>query len=83
MTDLSIAIQWIGGPIPAAKICGIKRQAVDKWLVKGALPRTEYTGETSYASKLAEASAGKFTAEWLLKNAAPNNSNPRPHQTAA
>ncbi|MCY1298980.1 hypothetical protein D9M68_704640 [compost metagenome] len=71
MSAISIAIEQVGGPIAAAKICGIRRQAVDKWVSKGSLPRTDYTGETNYAARLADASAGKFTAEWLLAEAAP------------
>lgn len=74
MSAISIAIERVGGPISAAKACGIRRQAVDKWLAKGALPRTDYTGETDYARRLADASAGGFTAEWLLAEAAPKKS---------
>lgn len=38
-----------------AKICGVSRTAVDKWVRQGHLPRTEWTGETSYASLIAAA----------------------------
>ena len=71
---LAWAIDAAGGPIQAAKVCGLSRQSIDKWIARGQLPRTEYTGETSYAASL----AGKakdlgvpFEAEWLLSQAAP------------
>jgi hypothetical protein len=71
MTSISSAIAAVGGPVKAAELCGIKRQAIDKWLARSALPRTEYTGETRYAELLAQASAGTFTAESLLAGARP------------
>lgn len=71
MSAIQVAVKAVGGPIEAAKICGIKRQAVDKWLVRGALPRTEYTGETRYAELLAAAADGRFTAGWLLTESRP------------
>lgn len=71
MNAISIAVEKVGGPVAAAKICGIRRQAVDKWVARGALPRTDYTGETNYSTLLAAASSGGFTAEWLLAQAAP------------
>lgn len=74
MNAISIAVEKVGGPVSAAKVCGIRRQAVDKWLSKGCLPRTDYTGETNYAQRLAAASSGQFTAEWLLVEAAPKKS---------
>lgn len=77
MSAVSIAVEFAGGPIASAKACGIRRQAVDKWLAKGALPRTEYTGETDYAVRLAAAAAERgnpFEASWLLAEAAPRKS---------
>lgn len=71
MNAITIAVEKVGGPVAAAKACEIRRQAVDKWLVKGTLPRTDYTGETNYAERLAAASDGQFTAAWLLAEAAP------------
>ena len=74
MTAISIAIEHAGGVIQAAKVCGVSRQAVDKWLAKGSLPRTEYTGETRYAERLAAAAAERgqpFAADWLLAATAP------------
>lgn len=41
--------------------------AVNKWLRAGRLPRTEYTGETSYAKAFEIAVDGKVTAAALLE----------------
>ncbi|HET8710507.1 MAG TPA: hypothetical protein VFM32_03975 [Spongiibacteraceae bacterium] len=59
MNSVAIAVTAAGGPIAAAKACDKTRQAVDKWVEKGVLPRTDYTGETDYATKLAEAAAAR------------------------
>lgn len=67
---VAYAVNYVGGPVQAARLCGRSRQAVDKWVMNGRLPRTEYTGETCYAEKLAAASEGAFTAEWLLAQSA-------------
>lgn len=67
MLTLRKAIAVCGGPERSARICDISSRAVYKWLLSGRLPRTEYTGETQYAVKLAAASAGGFTAEQLLE----------------
>jgi len=74
MSAIGFAVDKVGGPVAAAKACGIRRQAIDKWIAKGSLPRTDYTGETNYAEKLSEAAAGEFTAEWLLAEASPRKS---------
>lgn len=69
---LKEAIDAVGGPVEASKVCGITRQAVDKWVQNSCLPRTEYTGETCYAEKLAKASGGAFSASELLEKASPS-----------
>lgn len=38
-----------------ASICDVSREAARKWLAQGHLPRTEWTGETSYARRIAAA----------------------------
>ena len=78
MNGIEEAIDHVGGPVPAARICGVTRQAVDKWIRAGHLPRIEYTGETDYAAKLARASRGAFTAKQLRDIAAPAKNKP-PH----
>ena len=42
---------------PTAKACGVVYQAVQKWRAKGRLPRTEHTGETNHAERIAAAAA--------------------------
>jgi len=71
MSTLRESIKKVGGVAKASAICGVSQRAIYKWLTAESLPRTDYTGETRYAEKLAEASEGKFTADWLLANASP------------
>lgn len=67
MNSLKEAINLIEGGVPkAADICGVSVRAVYKWLDRNRLPRTEYTGETSYAKKLEAASNGAVSAKNLL-----------------
>lgn len=70
--DLETAISQVGGASAAARIIGKSAMTVSKWRKRGALPKTEYTGETSYAEALAAASDGQFTAEWLREIASPS-----------
>ena len=66
MTLLKKMIDSIDGKVPAAaKACGVSTRAVYKWTVSGRLPRTDYTGETEHAERLADAAGGAFSAEWL------------------
>lgn len=71
MSALKKSITKVGGVAKASAICGVSQRAIYKWLNAESLPRTDYTGETSYAKKLADASGGEFTAEWLMSEAAP------------
>lgn len=75
-TPLRTAIDGVGGPEAAAKLCGVSLRAVYKWLQKDRLPRTEYTGETRYAETLASNSGDKFDAAWLLNAASPSQARP-------
>ncbi|UAL57454.1 helix-turn-helix domain-containing protein [Edwardsiella tarda] len=72
MNPIKVAVDAVGGQTAAAKICGLSVVAVHKWTVRGTLPRTEYTGKTSYAKKLSSASNGAFTPDWLLSAANPD-----------
>jgi DNA-binding transcriptional regulator YiaG len=58
ISPISKAIQALGLQ-PLAKLCGVTYQAVRKWEAAGRLPRTEWTGETDYASKISAACADK------------------------
>ncbi|MBW9309360.1 helix-turn-helix domain-containing protein [Escherichia coli] len=49
-----------------ADVCGVSQRAIYKWMDNGKLPRTEYTGETNYAEKIAHASNGLFSADVIL-----------------
>lgn len=57
-----------------AEVCGISVRAVYKWRKANALPRTEFTGETSYSSRLSEALGNHFSAEDILEIARPRKS---------
>lgn len=71
MSYLREAIQQVGGPEKASRICEVSSRAVYKWLDSERLPRTEYTGETDYAVKLAAADGAQFTAKQLRDRCKP------------
>lgn len=75
MNPVELVVEAVGGQVMAAKICGKSAVAIHKWVKNGSLPRTEYTKKTDYARRLAEASKGLFTEEWLLKAANPDREN--------
>ena len=50
-----------------ADVCGLTPKAIYKWLERGSLPRTEFTGETKYADKIANASGGKYSAAQIRR----------------
>lgn len=50
-----------------ADACGLTPKAIYKWLERGSLPRTEFTGETEYADKIAKASGGKYSAAQIRR----------------
>lgn len=77
MDPLKKAIDDAGGAQMVATACGKTPRAVYKWLTAGSLPRTEYTGETRYAERIAVLSTanGKpLEAEDLLACARPKKS---------
>lgn len=64
---LSALIENVPGKVAgAAKICNVSVRAVYKWISHGRLPRTDYTGETNYAEKLAVSTGGKHSASEFL-----------------
>lgn len=74
MQELKKAIDDAGGVTAVALACGKTPRAVYKWLTAGCLPRTEYTGETTYAEKiacLARANGKPFRVQKLLAAIAP------------
>ena len=71
---IAFAFEAVGGIGSAAKVCGRSYQALNKWRQAASLPRTDYTGETQYATLLAEAAkqnGSEFEAGWLLNASAP------------
>ncbi len=73
MSALRQAIDKLGGVTECARICGISTRGIYKWLHRGFLPRTEFTGETQHARRMAAASGGAFTEAWLLEHAGPRS----------
>lgn len=59
------AVKLAGGLGKVSALCGVSKQAVDKWIQNQKLPRTEYTNETKYAEVMADASEYAFLAEDL------------------
>lgn len=49
-----------------AQHIGVTYQSVRRWEAKGRLPRSEWTGETNYASRIEEATHGQITRDQLL-----------------
>ena len=75
MSPLKKSIDDAGGVPVVALACGKSPRAIYKWMTADCLPRTEYTGETRYAERiaaLAEANGKPFDASWLLLEAKPN-----------
>lgn len=72
LNPIKQAFDAVGGRTRAALLLGRSYMAMSKMEKRGILPRTEYTGETTYAKILASNSNGAFTAEWLLDEAKPD-----------
>jgi len=49
-----------------ARELGVTYQAIRKWELKGRLPRTEWTGETNYSSRIEAATHGQVSRAALL-----------------
>lgn len=65
MNPLSKAIEVVGLSRLAAGL-GVTYQAVRKWEKACRLPRTEWTGETAYASTIERLTDGSVTRDELL-----------------
>jgi len=57
----------ITGLSPLAKGCTVSYQAVRRWEAANRLPRTELTGETNYAQRIAKLTGNKITRRQLLQ----------------
>lgn len=49
-----------------ARECGVTYQALQKWQRAGRMPRTEWTGETSYSDRIEALTNGQVTRSQLL-----------------
>lgn len=65
LTPVQQAIDALGS-YKIAMRCGVKGPSVCKWRRVGRLPRTEWTGETDYATIISQMSDGRWTREELL-----------------
>lgn len=73
LPSLSQAIKAVG-VLATSIACGCSQRAIYKWMEKGSLPRTDFTGETNYAEQIAGASQGKFSADLIKKISRPQKS---------
>jgi hypothetical protein len=63
---LESAKQIIGSFRSIGRVCGgISGEAVRRWAMRGCPPRTEYTGETDYATAISLATGGAVKPEEL------------------
>lgn len=65
-TPLDEAIRRVGNMSVMARALGLTPKAVRKWKLARRLPRTEYTGETDYASRIERLTHGAVTRQQLL-----------------
>lgn len=63
--------------------CSVSYQAVKKWEKNGCLPRTEWTGETNYASIIERFTNKEITSEQLLAKRVLPDLPPIPEDFAA
>lgn len=54
------------GLVALARELGVTHQAVRLWERRGRMPRTEWTGETSYSARIQAATGGKVARDELL-----------------
>lgn len=65
-TELLEAFNFLGTN-GIAQVCGVTYHAAYKWLKKGRWPRTEYTGETDYVTRIAAACREKDPSSQLTR----------------
>lgn len=78
--ELEKALDVLGGYEAVGRVCHISGKAVQHWHNAGRLPRTEATGETDYAARLAAADP-RICKEQLLASVQRGRtvSNDEPH----
>lgn len=57
----------IVGLAELARGLGVTYQAIRKWEAAGRLPRTEWTGETSYSERIVAMTDGQISKDELLR----------------
>ncbi|WP_213115299.1 DNA-binding protein [Cobetia sp. MC34] len=72
MNSLRELVEQAGGVGAVSKACGVSIRAVYKWIERGCLPRTEYTGETSHAEAIAGLSPAVFEASEIRDHFMPS-----------
>jgi DNA-binding transcriptional regulator YdaS (Cro superfamily) len=63
---LARAVVTLGSVTALADLCGVRKSAAWRWIQRGHLPRTEWTGETHYAESIETACQGAVTKAELL-----------------
>ena len=84
-TPLQSAIESVGLTRLAREL-GVTHQAVRKWAAAGRMPRTEWTGETTYSIRIESLTGGSVTRAQLLSrwpSAAVPADQPAPQKAAA
>ena len=74
---LGKAVEVLGSVRALARTCNRQPSACWRWVERGSLPRTEWTGETHYAELIEAACQGAVTREQLLATK-PIRRPPRP-----
>lgn len=92
MRDFSQILRDVGLR-KVAEVTNRSLRQIYKWERNNTLPRSDYTGETSFASAIANSSDGKYTETQILdaampgrkaySSAAEQNSHPAPAQEAS
>lgn len=67
------AVLLLDGFRSTARVCEVDMAAVVRWAKRGKLPRTEATGETKYAERMAKANP-RISRQKLLKTVYRNGS---------
>lgn len=73
MSTVKEIINDAGGVSVVASAIDLTDRSVYKWIERGAFPRSEYTGETDYATQIANLSK-KFNRDLILQIGNPKKS---------
>lgn len=73
MSNVKEIINDAGGVSVVASAINLSERSIYKWIEKGAFPRSEYTGETDYATQIATLSK-KYDRKLILQIGNPKRS---------